>query len=361
MSNLNDNPRKVRIAVIGLWGHECYAHQAADHYATELAAVCGYEGVEKSEAERLRKFAEDKGTRFVPDYRKLLEQDAPEACVVMLPPRQAAAVLAEIMARGIHVLSEKPFVSSLAEARQVAAAWGKGKGIFSLCLPLPKYDAVMLDARRRIEAGEIGRPLHANFMYLQGKGPLYIAREPHFRDADLPASALSGGEAAMFSGYAAVALEFLTGAKIEKVFARTGSFFYESYQQKKMEDLASAVLKMQGGVVGLLTAARTPSPSAPTIISYEITGETGQLSWDSRRAAGMIDVYSACSDTQPGCSRVAACGGYDSVGADFVEAVRDGREARLTGKEAFSSLEVLSALYRSAATGEEAAVERIAG
>jgi len=169
----------------------------------------------------------------------------------------------------------------------------------------------------------------------------------------------------MFSGYGVVALEWLTGSRIASVFARVGSYFYPSYQQRAMEDMASVVIKFENGTVGSMTTGRTPSPSAPTVIGFSLTGTKGNLAYGSNQAPGVIDVYGAYTG---GDGRTGDAGGARQVAIepeiqvlthDFVDAILEGRTPLLSTSEVISTMEVLAAIYLSGGSGEEVSVSRI--
>src|SRR5207249_4352651 len=53
--------------------------------------------------------AESFGVRAYRDYRDLLEAEAPDAVVVCTPPATHPEISLHALARGVHVLCEKPF------------------------------------------------------------------------------------------------------------------------------------------------------------------------------------------------------------------------------------------------------------
>ncbi|WP_030058634.1 MULTISPECIES: Gfo/Idh/MocA family protein [Streptomyces] len=114
---------KRRAAVIGL-GHQALG----DHlpgllgsHRAELVAVCDSNPTtlhEQQESLRVPAFART---------ADLLDAVAPDFVIVAVPHRAGRAVVEECAARGVHVMKEKPFATTLAEARELAAICQAGQ------------------------------------------------------------------------------------------------------------------------------------------------------------------------------------------------------------------------------------------
>lgn len=57
----------------------------------------------------------------------LLAETAPDFVIVAVPHHAGRAVIEECAAAGVHVLKEKPFATSVAEARDLAGICHKGQ------------------------------------------------------------------------------------------------------------------------------------------------------------------------------------------------------------------------------------------
>ncbi|MGW2249722.1 Gfo/Idh/MocA family protein [Kitasatospora sp. NPDC001660] len=114
---------KRRAAVIGL-GHQALE----DHlpgllgsHRAELVAVCD------SDPNTLRERQE---SLQVPAFTRtvdLLDAVAPDFVIVAVPHCAGRAVIEECAARGVHVMKEKPFATTLTEARELAAICQAGQ------------------------------------------------------------------------------------------------------------------------------------------------------------------------------------------------------------------------------------------
>ena len=106
------HPLKLAVVGVGHLGRE-HARVCAALETAELVAVC-----DTNEAQG-RALAEKYQTRFVADYRALL--DAVEAVSIATPTINHHEVACAFLAKGIHALVEKPIARTLAEADEMIA------------------------------------------------------------------------------------------------------------------------------------------------------------------------------------------------------------------------------------------------
>ncbi|MCS0635056.1 Gfo/Idh/MocA family oxidoreductase [Streptomyces sp. LP05-1] len=112
-----------RAAVIGL------GHQALEDHLpgllgsnrAELVAVCD------SDPDILRRRRESFQVAAFGQVADLLDAAAPDFVIVAVPHHAGRAVVEECAGRGVHVLKEKPFATSLSEARELAAICRAGQ------------------------------------------------------------------------------------------------------------------------------------------------------------------------------------------------------------------------------------------
>ncbi|MGG2465174.1 Gfo/Idh/MocA family protein [Streptomyces sp. RGM 3693] len=133
---------KRRAAVIGL------GHQALEDHLpgllgsgkAELAAICD------SNPDILRERQESFQVPAFTQPDELLDTVKPDFVIVTVPHHAGRAVIEECSTRGVHVLKEKPFATSLAEARELAAICQAGQVELMVTLQRrfnPIYTSVM--------------------------------------------------------------------------------------------------------------------------------------------------------------------------------------------------------------------------
>lgn len=97
------------------------------------------------------------------DFDAAIAATNPELCLVLTPPESHRDLAERAMVAGAHVLIEKPFVYTMAEAQAVAAVSARTGKTFSVIQNdafLPGY----LELRRRIGEGEAGTPCTVEFV-----------------------------------------------------------------------------------------------------------------------------------------------------------------------------------------------------
>src|SRR5471032_3395028 len=94
--------------------------------------------------------------RVFTDYRACLERTKPDLVLLCPATAQHGEWTAKVASFGVHVIVEKPFAASLAEADAMVAAMQKGK-LLAINWPL-RWEAAAVTAKRIVDDGIIGEP-----------------------------------------------------------------------------------------------------------------------------------------------------------------------------------------------------------
>lgn len=110
------------------------------------------------------------------DYRPLLERPDIDAVDICLPPHLHAPVTEEFLAHGKHVLVEKPFATTLTDARRMAAAARATKAVLMVAENWPFASATQR-IMRLLQDGVLGEVF---LMKAHHEGSFYVdrARDP---------------------------------------------------------------------------------------------------------------------------------------------------------------------------------------
>ena len=136
-----------------------------------------------------------------------------------------------------------------------------------------------------IRAGKIGqvRSLTADFIASYGPGEQYdpvtdINWHPRFS---------GGGEILNFALYPLTNLRLLAGQEIVSVQCFGGALFNRAHRELGIEDMATIVLRFDGGAVGTIVVGRCHTPNHPTqgVVRTTVTGSTGMVDADEVRPA----------------------------------------------------------------------------
>lgn len=118
---------RLRVAVIGVGA-------LGRHHARIVSALNGVElvAVADSQAERGQEVANKHNSRWVADYRELLDRNIVDAVSVVVPTVAHRAVAGDFLERGIPVLVEKPLAGSVTQARELVDLATRNKALLQV-------------------------------------------------------------------------------------------------------------------------------------------------------------------------------------------------------------------------------------
>ncbi len=172
--------------------------------------------------------------------------------------------------------------------------------------------------------------------------------------------ALDGGGALMNQAIHNVDLISWLMGEVVEVSAFTDTLAHERIE---VEDTAVAVLRFASGALGVIEAATSAYPGL--LKRIEIHGNRGSARveqdeitlWEFQtKLPGDEDISAALETRKPGNSGASDPRGIGHEGhrqqlADFLAAIDTGKPAAVDGREGRKSVEIIRAIYRSAATG----------
>ena len=143
----------MRIGLVGYGtgGQHFHAPFIAAAEGVELAGV-----VARAPATIAKIEADLPGTPIYPSLAAMITAGGIDAVTVTTPPQTRRALVLEAIAAGLHVIADKPFAPSAADARELDAA-AKAKGIVLGVFHNRRYDADVQTLRKVIADGRLGR------------------------------------------------------------------------------------------------------------------------------------------------------------------------------------------------------------
>jgi glucose-fructose oxidoreductase len=128
--------------------------------------------------------------RVFTDAETCLATSRPDLVIICSATAQHAAFVERLAPFGTHILVEKPFAASLAEADRIIAAMQRSGKTLAINWPLAWYPS-HVTAKRLVEAGAIGRLIEVHY-YDGNRGPLYHLADKVVVDATHAAAEKSG-------------------------------------------------------------------------------------------------------------------------------------------------------------------------
>ncbi|HEY9594027.1 MAG TPA: Gfo/Idh/MocA family oxidoreductase [Spirochaetia bacterium] len=141
---------------------------AWNHPSAEIVGICDEDPSRMRQA--VANFSIPESAVFT-DYRKCIETTKPD--IVLLCPATArhAEWVRKVAPYGVHVILEKPFAATLADADAIIAAMRDTGKLLAINWPLAWYPA-HVTAKRLLDEGSIGALLEVHF-YDGNRGPLF--------------------------------------------------------------------------------------------------------------------------------------------------------------------------------------------
>lgn len=281
--------------------------------------------------------------------------DRPEVDLVLVcsEPVRHARLAMQALAAGKHVITDKPFATTLADASALRRATRTASGSLTMIHRL--FSPPIQRARAAIDAGHVGLPRSVDLEWLASDG---LSGETVER-ADLVADpALSGGGEIMnFLTYPISTIRYLTGAEIRSVYAEAGTFFFDPHRQHGVEDAAMLSLELDHGILATITVGRVPQAPAPGAVSanLRLIGSHGHLTLDESQP-----VLDAWRPKERRGLPIGGDSGQEAVRAVIHHAIDDLRAQRqplFTAADGWATIAAIDAAYRSVTVGQPVDVQ----
>ncbi len=237
-------------------------------------------GALSSTPERARESGQALGLaedRIYDDFEAMAEREAArpdgvEAVAIVTPNHVHAAPAKAFLARGIHVICDKPLAASLEEAREIAETAARSNAVFVLTHNYTGY-AMVRQARAAVAEGLLGRIRLVQVEYAQD----WLAEAVNSKQADWrtdPARSGAGGSIGDIGTHALNLALFVTGLEVEMLAADLTSFV----PGRRLDDNAHVMLRFRGGARGLLWASQV-AVGNENALRLRVYGDKGGLEW----------------------------------------------------------------------------------
>ncbi len=299
--------------------------------------------------------------------------DGIEAVAVVTPNHVHAEAAKAFLARGIHVICDKPLTATMAQAEDLAAAAKASQALFILTHNYTGYPMIR-QARSMVEAGELGEIRVVQVEYPQDWLTRPVEASGANKQAEWrtdPERSGAGGSVGDIGTHAHNLACFVSGLKVEKLAADLQSFV----PGRRLDDNAHVLLRFAGGARGILWCSQV-APGNENSLKLRVYGSEGGLEWAqeepnalwftregepkqllTRNGAGAWAAARAVSRT-PGGHPEGYLEGFANIylgAAEAIQARREGRDASeilaiLPGIEAgLDGMRFISACVRSSA------------
>lgn len=265
---------------------------------------------------------------------------APEVeAVVIASPTHTHKPLALVAARrGKPTFCEKPPALSLAETREMKQAIA-ASGVFFQMGFMRRFDSGYADAKRRLDAGEIGKVVLFKS----------TSRDPYRTSLEYANPKSSGGMIMDMGIHDFDLARWLMG-EVKSVHAIAGTLAYAELATVGDYDNAVVSLRFESGALGAVDLSRNGIYGYD--ILTELLGTEGTLRIGYLRETPIVVMKknAIVHDTVPHFMQRFA-GSYTAQLQDFAQNVLEGRKAKVTIDDGLAAIRIAVAAQRSSETG----------
>lgn len=318
--------------------------EAAKNNHLDFTAMCDIDPLAmKDKSDR---FGLNDVRRYV-DYQAMLRIEKPDLVAIATESGKHAAIALDCIAAGCHVIIEKPIALSIADADAIIQA-AKDKGVLVCANHQNRFNKSVQYIRKALEEGRFGKLSHGAAHVRWNRGKSYYDQAP-WRGT----WAQDGGCLMNQCIHNIDLLRWMMGDNVDEVMAYTDQL---QHPYLEAEDIGLAIVKFKNGSYGLIEGTTNVYPKNLEETLY-LFGETGTV-----KAGGTSDNIIeewAFADGKDDPETVKATYhenppnvygfGHTPLYADMIEAIRTGRQPYIDGEAGKRALELVLAIYKSAA------------
>lgn len=336
----------VRIGIVGSgYMGRTYAEALANHTtgAVPVAVAVG---------RRAPALAAEYGLDAEPSLEALVARPDVDAVILATPEQIRLEQVRVAAAAGKHVLSEKPFAPSVAQADAMIAACREAGVSLMVCQTL-RYRGTMARAKQLVDEGAIGRVLQIRTYAMHSRELFqgFVAEKPWI------AEDTGGGHFFDQAVHNFDYMRWLTGSEATEVFA------YLDTQSGLPFPAMSAMAQLRfasGAMAQLNICFELPNAEFPEHgTRFMVVGEQGLLEMDqySNVRLGRDRRWEVIWEQPPfdfrndpnSPVRMAA---HAAMVQEFIDSLREGRPPAVSGEDGRAAVELCEACVRSARSGQ---------
>lgn len=202
-------------------------------------------------------------------------EDGIEAVAIVTPNHVHAAAAKAFLAKGIHVICDKPLTATMEEAADLEAAVAQAQSLFVLTHNYTGYPMIR-QARAMVAAGDLGDIRIVQAEYPQDWLTSAVENEG-LKQAEWrtdPARSGAGGSVGDIGTHAHNLACFVSGLKVESLAADLQCWG----AGRALDDNAHMMLRFQGGARGMMWSSQV-APGNENALKLRIYGDKGGLEW----------------------------------------------------------------------------------
>ncbi|MBJ2357870.1 Gfo/Idh/MocA family protein [Sphaerochaeta sp. S2] len=284
------------------------------------------------------------------DYQLMLDEQKPELVSICTESGKHAAIALDCIRRGINIIVEKPIALSIEDADAIIEEARKHNVKVCACHQ-NRFNKSVVKIREAMDQRRFGRLFYGTAHIRWNRGHEYYDR------ASWRGTWEQDGGALMNQCIHNIdLLRWMMGNEVTEVFAYTDKL---NHPYIEAEDLGIALIRFANGSYGIIEGTTDIYPKNLEETLY-LFGEKGTVKAGGQsvniieewRFADMLDdaeeVKATYHENPPNVYGF----GHTPLFADVIEAIRTDRQPKVTAEDGKRALELVLAIYKSAAEGK---------
>lgn len=283
------------------------------------------------------------------NYQQMLDEQKPELVSICTESGKHAAIALDCIRRGVNVIVEKPIALSIEDADAIIDEARKHNVKVCACHQ-NRFNKSVVKIREAMDQKRFGRLFYGTAHIRWNRGHEYYDRASWRGTWEQ-----DGGSLMNQCIHNIDLLRWMMGNEVSEVFAYTDNL---THPYIEAEDLGIALIKFANGSYGIIEGTTDIYPKNLEETLY-LFGEKGTVKAGGQsvnvieewRFADMLDdadeVKATYHENPPNVYGF----GHTPLFADVIEAIRTDRQPKVTAEDGKRALELVLAIYKSAAEG----------
>ncbi len=320
---------------------------AAINNNLDIVALCDIN--ENSMADKIKKFGLPETVKTYTDYKEMLSSEKPELVAIATESGKHAQIALDCIAAGCNLIIEKPIALSIEDANSIIDA-AKAEGVKVCVSHQNRFNKSIQKIRGALEDNRFGRMFY-------GTAHIRWARdEAYYSAAKWRGTWAQDGGCLMNQCIHNIdLLIWMMGGQPTEVMAYTDRMKHDYIEA---EDLGIAVVRFANGTYGIIEGTTNVYPKNLEETLY-LFGEQGTVKAGGASVNKIEEwLFADNSDSAEEVKAQFAENppniygfGHTPLYADVIGAIENDREPLVTAKDGKAALEVILAIYKSAAEG----------
>jgi predicted dehydrogenase len=314
----------------------------------EIVALCDI--LENKIEYAISKFNLSKTVKKYTGYKEMIKKEKPDLVAICTESGKHGQIALDCIDEDCHLIIEKPITLSLEEADKIIKN-AKEKKIKVCACHQNRFNKSIQKIRKALEDGRFGRLFHGTAHIRWNRGEGYYKQAPWRGTWEQDGGALMNQ-----CSHNIDLLRWMMGNEIIDVIGMTDNLNHNFIDT---EDLGIAMIKFANGSYGIVEGTTNIYPGNLEETLY-IFGEKGTIKAGGKsvniieewRFADNLDdsdeVKKKYCENPPNVYGF----GHNPLYADVIDSIKNGREPYITAEDGRRALELILAIYKSAAEGK---------